>query len=79
MHFYLEACRIYLFFQIFGSMVAAMIHRRHLFVWKIFAPRFVFQAMSSFTVMAVSILSLLMIIRIQSALKKLISELSKKV
>jgi len=50
-------------------MVAATLLRRHLMVWKIFAPRFVYQAMSTFTVMAVSIITMATTFRVETALK----------
>ncbi|XP_067666675.1 GPI ethanolamine phosphate transferase 3-like [Haliotis asinina] len=35
-------------FKVFGAMAAAGLHRRHLMVWKIFAPRFVFEGVAMF-------------------------------
>lgn len=56
--------------KLVGSILAAGIHKRHLMVWKIFAPRFVYQAMSSFTVFGVAILSVLVLARVNYTLTK---------
>ncbi|XP_028411816.1 GPI ethanolamine phosphate transferase 3-like [Dendronephthya gigantea] len=39
-------------FRLLGTMSAAAVHRRHLMVWKIFAPRFIFEGVS-FIVMSI--------------------------
>ncbi|WAR00712.1 PIGO-like protein [Mya arenaria] len=56
--------------KMLSSVLAAAVHRRHLMVWKIFAPRFVFQAMASFTVFGASVLSLAVLFRVEKALEQ---------
>lgn len=58
-----------------ASILAATVHKRHLMVWKIFAPRFVYQAMSSFTVFGVTILVSLVLYRVNYSLKKWVTKL----
>ncbi|XP_038072067.1 GPI ethanolamine phosphate transferase 3-like [Patiria miniata] len=53
--------------QLVGAMVSAAIHRRHLMVWKIFAPRFVFQGVSFMVVMVILILLYLLLVKIDRA------------
>ncbi|XP_022102977.1 GPI ethanolamine phosphate transferase 3-like isoform X2 [Acanthaster planci] len=54
--------------QLVGAMVSAAIHRRHLMVWKIFAPRFVFQGVSFLVVMVILILLYLLLVKIDRAI-----------
>ncbi|XP_052279184.1 GPI ethanolamine phosphate transferase 3-like isoform X2 [Dreissena polymorpha] len=54
--------------KLLGCIIATTIHRRHLMVWKIFAPRFVYQAISSFSVFAVALLFLATLLRVEKAL-----------
>lgn len=57
-------------FKLLASIIAATVHKRHLMVWKIFAPRFVYQAMSSFTVFTIIIIVALVISRVNSSLTR---------
>ncbi|XP_053403963.1 GPI ethanolamine phosphate transferase 3-like [Mercenaria mercenaria] len=61
---------LYQGFKLSASILAAAIHKRHLMVWKIFAPRFVYQAMSTFTVFAVAIIVTMVLARVNSSLTK---------
>ncbi|KAK3097761.1 hypothetical protein FSP39_012915 [Pinctada imbricata] len=63
--------------KIFGATCAACLHRRHLMVWKIFAPRFVFQAMSCFTMFGISMLMYLLIMRVDKSLDVWVSKVSQ--
>ncbi|XP_062604394.1 GPI ethanolamine phosphate transferase 3-like, partial [Saccostrea cucullata] len=83
-NFRMQIFRIYSYvflyqgFKICGSVLAAFLHRRHLMVWKIFAPRFVFEAMTSFTVYALSIVIFIFLLRVDSALTKWMKNFTKK-
>ncbi|XP_064608437.1 LOW QUALITY PROTEIN: GPI ethanolamine phosphate transferase 3-like [Liolophura sinensis] len=63
--------------KLFASMCAAALHRRHLMVWKIFAPRFVFEATSSFLVFELCSLMYLFVLRVDSALNRWVSCLAE--
>lgn len=45
------------FLQVIGCMVCACLHRRHLMVWQIFAPRFIFEGVSLLVILFTSIIS----------------------
>lgn len=64
--------------QVLGSVLAAFLHRRHLMVWKIFAPRVVFESMTSFTVFAASILLFMFLLRVDWTLTKWMHNFQKK-
>lgn len=72
MHFSLY---LYHGFKLTASILAATLHKRHLMVWKIFAPRFVYQAMSSFTVFGVTILVTMVLYRVNCSLGKWLTKL----
>jgi len=42
-------------FKLFGSMLSCFIHKRHLMVWKIFAPRFLYEVLSFAIVCSMSL------------------------
>ncbi|KAK7484510.1 hypothetical protein BaRGS_00024266 [Batillaria attramentaria] len=73
-------CRLLLFHavKVFGAACAAGLHRRHLMVWKIFAPRFIFEAVTMIIVSAVSVLMLLFILHVDRAVFKLTRSLELK-
>ena len=50
-------------------MLAATIHRRHLMVWKIFAPRFIFEGVSFIVTSIVLISVFCFVLRVDSVLK----------
>ena len=64
--------------KLFTSMLTAAHHRRHLMVWKIFAPRFIFEAVG-FLVSAVFLcFGYLVFGRVKQSLTTYIEELSLK-
>ncbi|XP_041373818.1 GPI ethanolamine phosphate transferase 3-like [Gigantopelta aegis] len=58
--------------KLLGSVVAAAMHRRHLMVWKIFAPRFMFESISNIVIYIVLFLVYLFVLRVDSALSKFV-------
>ncbi|GAB1606203.1 GPI ethanolamine phosphate transferase 3-like [Argonauta hians] len=64
--------RLFLFsaLALLSSMCAAALHRRHLMVWKIFAPRFIFAAAMCAVVFVTSLLTFLLMARVQAALSR---------
>ena len=63
-------------FQLFGTLSAAGLHKRHLMVWKIFAPRFVFEGATFIVIGFLSLLTYLLIMRIDSTLAKWVDKLT---
>ena len=63
--------------QVLGAACAAGLHRRHLMVWKIFAPRFVFEAANLILVSAVLLLMMLLVLRVDRLVSKLTKALRK--
>ena len=63
-------------FQLFGTLSAAGLHKRHLMVWKIFAPRFVFEGATFIVVGLLSLLVYLLVIRINSVLANWVEKLT---
>ena len=55
--------------QLLATCCSAALHRRHLMVWKIFAPRFVFEGVSFLMTTAVLFASFLVVLRIDQALR----------
>jgi hypothetical protein len=51
-------------FQVLAAMCCVALHRRHLMVWKIFAPRFVYSGASFFVTAAASVLVYLFVLRV---------------
>lgn len=70
---------IYLFhsLKVFGTLCAAALHRRHLMAWKIFAPRFVFEAVSCFTVYGTSLLIFLFVLQVNRVLLNWVKTVEK--
>lgn len=60
------------FSQIFASMLASTIHCRHLMVWKIFAPRFIFEAVNSLIMFAGIIVAFMLVMRVHVAVERLL-------
>lgn len=58
-------------------MLACTIHCRHLMVWKIFAPKFIFEAISFFFICTSILIGYLIIVRVHYALDKVITKLQK--
>uniref|UniRef100_A0A1L8DJZ9 Putative glycosylphosphatidylinositol anchor synthesis protein n=1 Tax=Nyssomyia neivai TaxID=330878 RepID=A0A1L8DJZ9_9DIPT len=63
--------------RIFCSMLACTIHCRHLMVWKIFAPRFIYEGISTYILLGAILVSYLMLIRIHKAVVNLIIKCTK--
>ncbi|XP_077989411.1 GPI ethanolamine phosphate transferase 3, catalytic subunit-like [Glandiceps talaboti] len=64
--------------KVLGTMVSAAIHRRHLMVWAIFAPRFVFEGVQFLVVILFLFIDNLLILRLDSLLSKWFKSLVKK-
>ncbi|XP_060076738.1 GPI ethanolamine phosphate transferase 3-like isoform X2 [Ylistrum balloti] len=64
--------------KVLGAVCAAGLHRRHLMVWKIFAPRFVFEAVSCFTVLGVCLVMFLFVMRVNQSLTSWVKVLEPK-
>ncbi|XP_036331561.1 GPI ethanolamine phosphate transferase 3 [Rhagoletis pomonella] len=58
--------------KVFCAMLACTIHCRHLMVWKIFAPRFIYEGIGTFVSLAALIVGYFVILRINRALERLI-------
>jgi GPI ethanolamine phosphate transferase 3 subunit O len=59
------------------SMLASTILCRHLMVWKIFAPRFIYEGISSYAIFISIIFGYAILIRIHSAVCELVDKLNK--
>ncbi|XP_006814141.1 GPI ethanolamine phosphate transferase 3, catalytic subunit-like [Saccoglossus kowalevskii] len=66
---------IFLAVRFLGTMVSAGIHRRHLMVWKIFAPRFVFEGVSFLLTMTIIFIIYLILLRLDKVLKNWFDQL----
>ncbi|CAG5135395.1 unnamed protein product [Candidula unifasciata] len=64
--------------KLLAAGCAAALHRRHLMVWKIFAPRFIYEAAFFTTSSACAILAFLFVLRVDSALSAFIRKLPTK-
>ena len=54
--------------RVFATMLAAAIHRRHLMVWKIFAPRFIFEGIGCVVSFVFVTFGYMLFVRIQNCL-----------
>ncbi|KAH8237226.1 hypothetical protein KR038_007292 [Drosophila bunnanda] len=63
--------------KIFCAMLACTIHCRHLMVWKIFAPRFIYEALATFVSLPSLIVGYLLLLRIHRAVDTLIKRINK--
>jgi GPI ethanolamine phosphate transferase 3 subunit O len=61
-----------------ASMIACTILCRHLMVWKIFAPRFIYEGISSYISFVVIVCGFMLLLRIHAAVKALIYRVNKK-
>lgn len=61
-----------------ASMLACTILCRHLMVWKIFAPRFIFEGISSYISFIAIIAGFMLLLRIHASVKLLVSKIVKK-
>ncbi|XP_067629942.1 GPI ethanolamine phosphate transferase 3 [Eurosta solidaginis] len=58
--------------KVFCAMLSCTIHCRHLMVWKIFAPRFIYEGIGTFVSLAALIVGYSIIVRVNRALEGLI-------
>ncbi|XP_071103788.1 GPI ethanolamine phosphate transferase 3-like [Haliotis cracherodii] len=65
-------------FKVLGAMAAAGLHRRHLMVWKIFAPRFVFEGAAMFVTFTAILLVYLFLVIVDRAVHKFAEGLNKE-
>ncbi|XP_055379561.1 GPI ethanolamine phosphate transferase 3 [Condylostylus longicornis] len=63
--------------KVFCSMMACTIHCRHLMVWKIFAPRFIYEAISTLVTLPAAIIGYLILLRIHFSVHRLINQINK--
>ncbi|XP_023175163.2 GPI ethanolamine phosphate transferase 3 [Drosophila hydei] len=63
--------------KIFCAMLACTIHCRHLMVWKIFAPRFIYEALATFVGLPALIVGYMLLLRINRAVDGLIKCINK--
>jgi phosphatidylinositol glycan class O len=59
-------------------MLAATIHCRHLMVWKIFAPKLIFEGLGLFVVLICVLLSYLLMIRVTTQVERLLLQLEQE-
>jgi phosphatidylinositol glycan class O len=59
-------------------MLAATIHCRHMMIWKIFAPKLIFESVGMFVTLAVVNLSYLVLVRVNFKIDRLIVSLNKR-
>ncbi|XP_017038698.1 GPI ethanolamine phosphate transferase 3 [Drosophila ficusphila] len=64
--------------KIFCAMMACTIHCRHLMVWKIFAPRFIYESLATFVSLPALIVGYLLVLRIHRAVDTLIKRINKE-
>ncbi|XP_017146673.1 GPI ethanolamine phosphate transferase 3 [Drosophila miranda] len=63
--------------KIFCAMLACTIHCRHLMVWKIFAPRFIYEALATFVSLPALMVGYVLLLRINRAVDTLIKLINK--
>lgn len=64
--------------KVIASMVACTILCRHLMVWKIFAPRFIYEGIASYISFVAIILGFVILMRIHVSVKSLVDKINKK-
>lgn len=57
-------------------MIACTILCRHLMTWKVFAPRFIFEAIATYAVLLGILIGFLIIVRVHKAVARLIAVMS---
>ncbi|XP_011505498.1 PREDICTED: GPI ethanolamine phosphate transferase 3 isoform X3 [Ceratosolen solmsi marchali] len=62
--------------RVFVCMLAATVHCRHLMVWTIFAPKLIFEGISFIITVASVLTSLLLLLRIENCIQKLIFQIT---
>ncbi|XP_033108786.1 GPI ethanolamine phosphate transferase 3-like isoform X2 [Anneissia japonica] len=63
--------------KLLGCMFSAAVHRRHLMIWKIFAPRYIFDGIGFLVTLVVVLLAYLFILRTDNQLAKWLARLFK--
>ncbi|XP_055626304.1 GPI ethanolamine phosphate transferase 3 [Toxorhynchites rutilus septentrionalis] len=73
------ACQLVLIqgIRIFCAMFACTLHCRHLMVWKIFAPRFIYEGIGSYIAFIGLNLGFLVLLRVHRAVNTLITRINK--
>lgn len=64
--------------KVFASMVACTILCRHLMVWKIFAPRFIYEGIGCYVSFLAIIFGFVVLMRIHVSVKSLVDKINKK-
>lgn len=64
--------------KVLASMIACTILCRHLMVWKIFAPRFIYECITCYVSFISIILGFFLLLRIHSSVNKIIEKIYKK-
>ncbi|XP_058120307.1 GPI ethanolamine phosphate transferase 3 [Anopheles ziemanni] len=64
--------------RIFCAMFACALHCRHLMVWKIFAPRFIYEGIGSYVMFVGLNLGFLLLLRVHRSVGGLITAINKK-
>lgn len=60
-------------------MMACTVHCRHLMVWKIFAPRFIYEGLTTYLSFGALSVGFLLLYRVQSAVNYFIDNIDKKI
>jgi phosphatidylinositol glycan class O len=60
-----------------ASMIACTILCRHLMVWKIFAPRFIYEGISSYVSFVAIIVGFMLLLRVHKSVKSLVTKINK--
>lgn len=63
--------------KVLASMLACTILCRHLMVWKIFAPRFIYEGIASYISFISIVLGFLMLLRVHKSVKNLVNKVRK--
>jgi GPI ethanolamine phosphate transferase 3 subunit O len=63
--------------KVMASMIACTILCRHLMVWKIFAPRFIYEGISSYVSFIAIILGYMILMRVHVSVKSLVDKINK--
>ena len=64
--------------RMLASMFSAAHHRRHLMIWKIFTPRFIFEAIGFGVSLCTMCLSYLTFVRVHKSLSRYLADLSNQ-
>ncbi|XP_063922047.1 GPI ethanolamine phosphate transferase 3-like [Zophobas morio] len=64
--------------RVFATMLAATIHCRHMMIWKIFAPKLIFESVGMFVTLATVNISYLVLLRVNSKIDEFVTSLNKR-